>query len=103
MSETEALNFLNQAEAKLKSKGWFGLGGAKYEEAAELYGKAANAYKLVKMCILYSITLGKEAGDSFLSQGKTLEKGGEKDEAATAYVNASKAYKKTHPKGTFML
>ena len=50
MAETDALNYLNEAEAKLKSKGWFGLGGAKYDEAAELYGKAANAFKLVKMC-----------------------------------------------------
>jgi hypothetical protein len=52
MSETEAINLLNEAEAKLKSKGWFGLGGAKYDEAAELFAKAANAYKLVKMCII---------------------------------------------------
>ena len=52
MSESEAINLLNEAEAKLKSKGWFGLGGAKYDEAAELFAKAANAYKLVKMCIV---------------------------------------------------
>lgn len=52
MSEAEALNLLNQAEAKLKSKGFFGFGGAKYDEASELYAKAANAYKLVKMCML---------------------------------------------------
>ena len=36
-----------------------------------------------------------------MTQGKTLEKISEKDEAANAYVNASKAYKKTHPKGSF--
>ena len=35
-----------------------------------------------------------------MQQGKTLEKCSEKDEAANAYVNASKAYKKTHPKGS---
>jgi hypothetical protein len=53
-------------------------------------------------CVLFNFYYkGKQAGDAFISQGKTLEKGGEKDEAATAYVNASKAYKKTHPKGTW--
>lgn len=46
------------------------------------------------------VSIGKEAGDAFMEQGKTLERGGEKDEAANAYINASKAYKKTHPKGT---
>ena len=54
-AESDALNFLNQAEAKLKSKGWFGLGSAKYDEAAEFFGKAANAFKLVKMCNFQSI------------------------------------------------
>ena len=45
------------------------------------------------------VKTGKEAGDAFMTQGKTMERAGEKDEAANAYVNASKAYKKTHPKG----
>ncbi len=115
MSESDAVSYLEQAEGKLKSKGWFGLGGAKYDEAADLYAKAANAYKLVKMCRTRLLSLqrtsilhthchhdtnpGKEAGNAFMEQGKTLERGGEKDEAANAYINASKAYKKTHPKG----
>ena len=102
MSESDAVNYLNQAEAKVKDKGWFGLGNGKLEEASDLYAKAANAYKLVKMCTFFVLLLmsqGKEAGDAFMQQGKTLEKCGEKDEAANAYVNASKAYKKTHPKG----
>lgn len=54
MTESDAVNYLAEAEAKLKNKGWFGLGGAKYDEAADLYAKAANAYKLVKMCKLSS-------------------------------------------------
>ncbi len=35
-----------------------------------------------------------------MQQAKTLEKCGEKDEAANAYVSASKSFKKTHPKGS---
>ncbi len=53
MSESDAVGYLAQAEAKLKAKGWFGMGGAKYDEASDLYAKAANAYKLVKMCMRF--------------------------------------------------
>ena len=39
--------FEKQAEKKLS--GW-GLFGSKYEDAAELFEKAANAFKLAKSC-----------------------------------------------------
>jgi alpha-soluble NSF attachment protein len=42
---------------------------------------------------------GKEAGDALLSKANIFLKMGERDEAATAYMDASKAYKKTHPTG----
>ncbi|KAJ3102614.1 hypothetical protein HDU97_000398 [Phlyctochytrium planicorne] len=87
MSEKEALQLLDQAEKKAKYTGWFGAN--KLDEAADLYARAANAFKLAKMW--------KEAGDSFLSQANVLLKMGEKDEASSAYLNASKAFKKTHP------
>ena len=43
--------------------------------------------------------LGKESGDAYREQATTLEKMGERDEAATCYLNASKSYKKEFPKG----
>ncbi|KAJ3218981.1 hypothetical protein HDU67_003345 [Dinochytrium kinnereticum] len=87
MSEKEALSLLDQAEKKAKYTGWFGTN--KLDEAADLYARAANCFKLAKMW--------KEAGDAFISQANVLMKMGEKDEASSAYLNASKAFKKTHP------
>ena len=42
---------------------------------------------------------GKEAGDAFVKQADVLNKMNERDEACTAYLNASKAYKKASPHG----
>ncbi|KAJ3094747.1 hypothetical protein HDU96_001492 [Phlyctochytrium bullatum] len=87
MSEKEARSLLEEAEKKAKWTGWFGAN--KLDEASELYARAANSFKLAK--------LWKEAGDAFISQANVLLKMGEKDEASSAYINASKAFKKTHP------
>lgn len=37
-----------EAEKKSTQKGWFG--GNKLDEAADLYGRAGNAYKLKREC-----------------------------------------------------
>ncbi|KAJ3085664.1 vesicular-fusion protein S17 [Quaeritorhiza haematococci] len=86
-SEREAVQLLAQADKKAKQTGWFG--GNKADEAAELYAKAANSFKLAKKW--------KEAGDAYLQQAGCLIRIGEADEAASAYINASKAYKKSNP------
>lgn len=39
------------AKAEKKLGGW-GLFGSKYDDAADLFDKAANSYKLSKSCIL---------------------------------------------------
>ncbi|KAJ3127473.1 vesicular-fusion protein S17 [Physocladia obscura] len=80
------------AEAEKKASapaGWFGFGGPKLDEAAELYMKAGNAYKLQKQW--------KESGDAYRSQANLLIKSGERDEAVSAFLNAAKSYKKVVP------
>ena len=44
----EALNLIKQAEQAASYKGWFGAN--KLDDAADLYGRAANAFKLSKNC-----------------------------------------------------
>ncbi|CAJ0836518.1 3685_t:CDS:2 [Entrophospora sp. SA101] len=53
---------------------WFG--GNKYEDAAELYNKAANMFKLAKRSANMQLQLN------------------ERDEASTTFINASKCYRK---------
>jgi len=77
------------AKKENSSGGWFSSQSTKFEEAGDLYQQAANAYKLEKQF--------KEAGDAFCKEADCREKGGEKDEAANAYWNAGKAYKKGYP------
>lgn len=50
MSELEAYSLLEKAEKKAKSNSWFS--GNKFEEASELYTKAANMLKVARKCIL---------------------------------------------------
>ncbi|KAJ3288798.1 vesicular-fusion protein S17 [Rhizoclosmatium sp. JEL0117] len=86
----EARGYLAEAEKKLSQPaGWFGLGGPKLEDAAELFQRAGNTFKLNKQW--------KESGDAYMSQSNTLLRMGEKDEAATAFMNAAKSYKKSNP------
>lgn len=53
MSEREALALLAKADKKATTFGWFG--SNKFEDAAELYTKAANSFKLAKRCEYYFI------------------------------------------------
>jgi hypothetical protein len=34
MSESDAVNYIAQAEAKVKSKGWFGFGGGNFNKVS---------------------------------------------------------------------
>ncbi|KAL9253695.1 Alpha-soluble NSF attachment protein-like protein [Drosera capensis] len=78
--------FEKKAEKKLN--GWAFLGN-KYEDAAELYEKAANSYKLGK--------LWDQAGAVYIKLADCHLKMDSKHEAASAYVDSANSYKKTSP------
>jgi len=75
------------AKAKKKLNSWFA-GESKYEDAAELYGKAANLYKANKRW--------DEAGAAFLEVAAMHTKLKSAHEIATAYQDAANCYKKTN-------
>lgn len=82
-----AEEFEKKAEKKLN--GWVFLGN-KHEDAADLYEKAANSYKLAKSW--------DQAGAAYLKLANCYVKVDSKHEAANAYAEAGHAYKKTSPK-----
>jgi len=88
--QSQAQQAMGRAEKKYNSSvGWFSSSSSKYEEAGDLYQQAANMFKLDK--------LFKESGDAFMKEAECREKGGEKDDAANAYWNAAKSFKKGFP------
>ncbi|KAH9245781.1 hypothetical protein BASA81_016718 [Batrachochytrium salamandrivorans] len=80
-------SLLVEAEKKLLSKGLFGFGGPKLDEAADLYGRAGVSFKLAKKW--------KQSGDAFMQKALTLDKMGERDDATSAYLEAAKSFKKS--------
>ncbi|KAK6929534.1 hypothetical protein RJ641_005739 [Dillenia turbinata] len=76
--------FLRQAEKKINSWGLF---GSKYEDAADLYDKAANCFKLAKSW--------DQAGSTYVKLAGCHLKLDSKHEAAQAYADAAHCYKKT--------
>eukprot|EP00249_Psilotum_nudum_P014635 c24930_g1_i1 orf=534-1400(+) len=76
-----------EKKAEKKIKGW-GIFGNKYEDAAELYEKAGNCYKLAKEW--------DKAGDVYLKLANCHLKLESKHETASAYVDAANCYKKTN-------
>lgn len=90
--EEEGKNLMEAAEKKLASKSsmfrsMFGSSTNGPEEAAELFGKAANQFKLAKNWSL--------AGSAFTRAAESYEKLGSdySYEAASKYVDAGKMYK----------
>ncbi|XWS32685.1 hypothetical protein CRYUN_Cryun22dG0011100 [Craigia yunnanensis] len=79
--------FEKKAEKKLS--GW-GLFGSKYEDAADLFDKAANCFKLAKSW--------DKAGLTYVKLANCHLKLESKHEAAQAYVDAAHCYKKTASK-----
>ncbi|KAJ8764000.1 hypothetical protein K2173_004872 [Erythroxylum novogranatense] len=79
-----AEEFEKKAEKKLS--GW-GLFGSKYEDAADLFDKAANSFKLAKSW--------DKAGATYIKLANCHLKLDSKHEAAQAYVDAAHCYKKT--------
>lgn len=61
---------------------------AKFEDAAELYQKAGNAFKVAKNF--------EEAGAAFKNAAGCYQKIGSQHEAATAFQEAGNAYKKVN-------
>ena len=92
MAEEERANgFMEEAHKKIESsKTFFGSmfgGRSKIEDAAELYLRAANSYKMAKKW--------SAAGKAFTEVAKLqLEQLQSKHEAAQQYVEASKCYRK---------
>ncbi|XP_072963725.1 alpha-soluble NSF attachment protein-like [Typha angustifolia] len=75
--------FEKKAEKKLA--GW-GIFGSKYEDAADLFDKAGNCFKLAKNW--------DRAGSVYIKLANCHLKLESKHEAATAYVDAANCYKK---------
>lgn len=84
---TKGEEFEKKAEKKLS--GW-GLFGSKYEDAAELYEKASNSFKLAKSW--------DKAGSINIKLANCHLKLDSKHEAANAYADAANCYKKTSNK-----
>ncbi|KAJ0566678.1 putative NSF attachment protein [Helianthus annuus] len=83
----KGLEFEKKAEKKLNGWGFF---GSKYEDAGDLYEKAANCYKLAKSW--------DQAGAVYVKLAECHLKMDSKHEAANAYADAAHSYKKTNTK-----
>jgi len=87
---TNADQLIAKAEKKASSSGgWFSSSSSKYEEAADLYQQAANAYKVDKKW--------RESGMAFEKEADCRIKSGEPNDAINAYHNAAKSFKKSDP------
>ncbi|KAJ7293536.1 soluble NSF attachment protein [Mycena rebaudengoi] len=90
MSKSPAQALLDKADKKAgSSSGWFSSATSKYEEAGDLYQQAANSFKIEKAF--------KEAGDAFAREAECRENCKEQNDAANAWWNAAKAYKRGFP------
>ncbi|KAF8482157.1 vesicular-fusion protein SEC17 [Russula ochroleuca] len=88
--KSPAQTLLEKADKKANSSsGWFSSSSTKFEEAGDLYQQAANSFKLEK--------LFREAGDAFAKEAECREKCNETNDAANAWWNAAKAYKRGFP------
>eukprot|EP00262_Sarcandra_glabra_P003181 TRINITY_DN1371_c0_g2_i1.p1 TRINITY_DN1371_c0_g2~~TRINITY_DN1371_c0_g2_i1.p1 ORF type:complete len:290 (-),score=61.68 TRINITY_DN1371_c0_g2_i1:349-1218(-) len=79
-----------EKKAEKKMNGW-GLFGSKYEDASDLFEKAANSYKLAKAW--------DKAGSVYIKLASCHLKLESKHEAASAYVDAANCYKKVSSQG----
>ncbi|KAF9787177.1 vesicular-fusion protein SEC17 [Thelephora terrestris] len=88
--KSHAQTLLEKADKKAASSGgWFSSSNSKWEEAGDLYQQAANAFKIDK--------LFKEAGDAHAREAECRENCKEINDAANAWWNAAKAYKRGYP------
>jgi len=88
--ESKGDEFMKQADKRLKAFSLFG-GGQKYEDAVELYAKAAAQFKASKEW--------DQAGDAYVKAAELSEKNLKDNTGACShYVDAAKAYKNSSPK-----
>ncbi|MCO5555921.1 hypothetical protein L7F22_009465 [Adiantum nelumboides] len=85
MGDQEAKGDEYEKKAEKKLKGW-GILGSKYDDAAELFEKAGNCYKLAKSW--------DKAANSYIQLANCHIKLESKHEAASAFVDAAVCYKK---------
>jgi len=84
---TQAKDLMVQAQKKLTSFSFFGSKTAKFEDAGELYKKAANLFKVGKQ--------GNEAAQAYMEAAQCfLQSNNSQHEAATCYIKASGCFKK---------
>lgn len=92
--EAKGKQYVEEAEKKLKSSGSifssvFGSGASKQDEAAELFQKAGNSFKMAKNW--------SAAGRAFTQAAEIQLKQNTKHEAANMYNEAANSYKKATP------
>ncbi|XP_047953704.1 alpha-soluble NSF attachment protein-like, partial [Salvia hispanica] len=100
-------DFEKKAEKKLSGWGFF---GSKYEDASDLFEKAANSYKLAKSCNFHHLLIGFfypglcsalfiggiGPGAAYVKLANCHLKLNSKHEAATSYADAAHSYKKSN-------
>jgi alpha-soluble NSF attachment protein len=88
MGEDKGEELMERADKRLKGGFSFFSGSAKFEDAAELYTKAGNSFKITKKW--------DRAGEAFSKAAECYLKLQSKHEAAQNYLLAAQAYKKTN-------
>jgi len=87
-NEAKAFDLMAQAEKKFTSRSLFGSSTTKFEEAAELFTKAANLFKMAKKW--------EEAGQAYAKTAECHIKLKSNHEAANDYISAGNVLKKTN-------
>lgn len=94
-NEEKAQDLIERATKRERSWSLFGSNSSKFEDAAELYAKAANHYKLSKQW--------ERASDAYTKSAECNIKSASKHEAASNYVNAANCVKKDNPEEAIRL
>jgi alpha-soluble NSF attachment protein len=88
-NEMKAADLMERATKRTRSWSLFGNNTQKFEDAAELFAKAANHYKIAKNW--------QRACDAYSKAAEANLKAQSKHEAATNYINAANCIKKDNP------
>jgi alpha-soluble NSF attachment protein len=86
--EAKAYDLMAQAEKKFTSRSFFGNSSTKFEDAADLYTKAANIFKMCKKW--------DDASKAFARAAECHIKLQSKHEAANDFINGANCMKKTN-------
>lgn len=117
MSEHQAQDLLLQAEKKLNSWTWFNSTN-KQEDAAEIYEKAGNTFKLAQRCMFYIniiyrvprktivliISTGKDAGNAYVKAAELYKTTPDLQyESSKSFENAAKCLKRIDAEGIIII